>query len=227
MMLERNLTLWEAGELGREELLERNADAAPLVALFERLASFGAVSVPDPEVGWTALRDRLPEQLSERNGGERNGARRWFAKPLLAAAIVVGLTGGAALASPAVRHQLTKVWHSIQNVIARDHASVVAPPISGHLPTTPAGPTAASSNAGSGGDGIGQGSGQYQNDGKGDGSGGDQSSGGGDSQGSGGGGSSQDSNGGGSNGSGDQGSGDNQRDGGGLGDANGSGSGGQ
>ncbi len=178
MMLERNLTLWEAGELGREELLERNADAAPLVALFERLVSFGAVSAPHPEAGWAALRDRLPEQLSERNEDERNGARRWFAKPLLAAAIVVGLTGGAALASPAVRHQLTSVWHSIQNVIARDHASVVAPPISGHLPTTPAGPTAASPTAGSGGNGVGHGQGHHfafgpghQQSGKGQGSG--------------------------------------------------------
>ncbi len=120
MTLERNLAAWEAGELSRETLLHRNADAAPIVALFERLTAIAAEPVPDAGAGWAALVDRLPNRVADLS--ERR-TRRLLTRPLLAAAIVVGLTGVAAAASPQVRSGIARVWHGIEHVVVGGHVS--------------------------------------------------------------------------------------------------------
>ena len=84
-----------------------------ILDLHERLVEIGSEPVPYHESDWDQLRDSLPDRLPTRRVF---GAGR-LARPLIAASMVVGLTAGAAAASPTVRQQMVSVWHGIQHNI--------------------------------------------------------------------------------------------------------------
>ena len=69
--------------------------------------------MPYQESEWEQLRDSLPDRLPQRRvfGGGR------LARPFIAASMVVGLTAGAAAASPTVREHMVSIWHGIQHNI--------------------------------------------------------------------------------------------------------------
>ncbi len=124
---ERNLA--EPFEKNLERNLEKNLDknvdknllpgVAPELALVkmldlhERLVDIGSEPVPYHESDWDQLRDSLPDRLPTRRVF---GAGR-LARPLIAASMVVGLTAGAAAASPTVRQHMVSIWHGIQHNI--------------------------------------------------------------------------------------------------------------
>ena len=144
MSLEDDLARWEAGYLSREALiasyasneknraepLEKNLDKnlvpggdpestiVDVIDLHERLIDIGSEPVLYLESDWAELRDSLPDKLPRRRvfGGGR------LARPFIAASMVVGLTAGAAAASPTVREHMVSVWHGIQ------HIAVTTPP---------------------------------------------------------------------------------------------------
>ena len=102
-----------------EKTLERNVDKnavertlTQVLDLHERLVVLGSEPVPYKESDWVELRDSLPDRIQHRRvfGGGR------LARPLIAASMVVGLTAGAAAASPTVREHMVSVWHGIQHI---------------------------------------------------------------------------------------------------------------
>jgi hypothetical protein len=147
MSLQDDLARWEAGYLSREELiasyassernlaepfeknleknLERNLEKnlvpdvtdepalAKILDLHERLLVIGNEPVPYHESDWEQLRDSLPDRLPTR----RVFGTGRLARPFIAASMVVGLTAGAAAASPAVREQMVSIWHGIERNI--------------------------------------------------------------------------------------------------------------
>jgi hypothetical protein len=139
MSLHEDFANWEAGHLSREELiasyassdkngaepweknLEKNVNKnavertlTQMLDLHERLTDLGNEPVPYHESDWVQLRESLPDRIQHRRvfGGGR------LARPLIAASMVVGLTAGAAAASPTVREHMVSVWHGIQHIVA-------------------------------------------------------------------------------------------------------------
>src|SRR6185503_16187707 len=86
---------------------------AKILDLHERLADLGSEPMPYHESDWEQLRDSLPDRLPQRRvfGGGR------LARPFIAASMVVGLTAGAAAASPTVREHMVSIWHGIERNI--------------------------------------------------------------------------------------------------------------
>lgn len=145
MSLDDDLARWEAGSLSRDDLfaahtsdknlaepwdknlaknlqpnIDKNAierNLAGVLDLHERLTELGTAPVPYYESEWDELREKLPDRLPQRRvfGGGR------LARPLIAAAMVVGLTAGAAAASPTVRHHMISVWHDVQYLVGIDN----------------------------------------------------------------------------------------------------------
>ena len=109
MSLDGDLELWESGELSRQALMERGAEAEALLLLHDRLSALATEPVPDPTESWDALRERLPARLPRRRHG-------LLARPLLVAAVVVALTAAVAAAAPTVRHGLSGTWQGITHV---------------------------------------------------------------------------------------------------------------
>ena len=133
MSLLDDLGLWEAGELSRDELLERIAssdknldrnfgtrspvreqDVPSLLDLHERLTEIAAEPlVAYHESDWDRLRDDLPDRLPRL----RSRMARSVGRPLVAASLVVGLGAAAAAASPVIRDHVASAWHSIEHVV--------------------------------------------------------------------------------------------------------------
>ena len=83
-----------------------------ILDLHERLTAIGIEPVPYQGSGWDRLRDALPD----RDVRKRSRVSVLVARPLIAASMVVGLSGAAAAASPAVREQVITTWHRIERV---------------------------------------------------------------------------------------------------------------
>jgi hypothetical protein len=135
MSLDDDLARWEAGYLSREELiasyasneknlaepfeknLERNLvpelALVKMLDLHERLVDIGGEPVPYHESDWEQLRDSLPDRLPTR----RVFGTGRLARPFIAASMVVGLSAGAAAASPTVREHMVSIWHGIEHNI--------------------------------------------------------------------------------------------------------------
>jgi hypothetical protein len=122
MTLERDLALWDAGELERTELAARHPgeDVDSILSVFEQLSMAGSSEAGSDEDGWAALRRRLPDRSAERPAGRERATRhatragRMLRRPLIAAVAVVALSGAAAFAaSPVVR---TQVGHAVHHV---------------------------------------------------------------------------------------------------------------
>jgi len=205
MSLDDDLARWEAGYLSREELiasyassernlaepfeknLERNLERnlvpdvtdepalAKILDLHERLLVIGSEPVPYHESDWEQLRDSLPDRLPTR----RVFGTGRLARPLIAASMVVGLTAGAAAASPTVREHMVSIWHGIEHNIGlvddpsqvEDRAPITVSPhapggqaVGGPVGTTGPGnaggsPGQSGDNPGHGGDNPGNGGG--------------------------------------------------------------------
>ncbi|MGZ5300150.1 MAG: hypothetical protein ACXWDU_10820, partial [Actinomycetota bacterium] len=156
-----DLARWESGDLSRDGLLARHpandaSDMAMILDLHERLSMMTVEPVPYRDSEWERLRNALPERnllpernsLSERIARKRSRVSQLIARPLVAASMVVGLSGAAAAASPAVREQMLTTWHRIERTIGggNDHpATPLAPSAS---PTDRPTPSATQSPAG-------------------------------------------------------------------------------
>lgn len=116
------LQRWERGDLSSEELARQAPEAAQLTELFTRLQAYTTAEVPPVNGDWKSLSARLPDRATKRTRGAR-----WFARPLLAAAIVVGMTGAVALAGPQIGHQFGRVIDTIQGWVGRSHTAAVVP----------------------------------------------------------------------------------------------------
>jgi len=130
--LERDLARWERGELSMADLgLRHQGRAGGMVALYQRLTDIGAAPVPDLELGWERLRQRLPERpdvVHVRTVGPAFVLRRLVARPLVLAAALVLLGGavGYAAAPQTVNHRLTSIWQSVEDLF-RDEPGQVGP----------------------------------------------------------------------------------------------------
>jgi hypothetical protein len=211
-----DLGAWEAGELPLAEL-ERRHGAEPvrgITGLHEALSAVASAPVPDPAIGWTAVRERM----DVRRGSSRGRARRVVVGALVAAV----LSASAAFAAPGAFHAVVeRIGHGVHAVFGGNEGKSHAPapltrPTHGHDHRVGTGPNPNDPTPGSTGDTTGgsthaggsgeQGSGGDQGDGtQGSGSGGSDQQGSGDGGDQGGGGGSDQS--GGGSGSGGQGSG--------------------
>ena len=145
--LERNLD--KNLERNLEKNLERNLDKnlvpdvvpelalVKMLELHEQLVDIGSEPVPYHESDWEQLRDSLPDRLPTR----RVFGTGRLARPFIAASMVVGLTAGAAAASPTVREQMISIWHGIEHNIGLvddpsqvEHRSPIT--VSPHAPGT-------------------------------------------------------------------------------------------
>ena len=88
------------------------AALAAMLDLHEQLSTIGEEPVPYHESDWEQLKASLPDRITQRR---MFGTGR-VTRPLIAATMAVGLTAGAAAASPAVRERMVSVWHGIQRV---------------------------------------------------------------------------------------------------------------
>src|SRR5437763_93563 len=114
------LDRWERGELSTNDLSRMSPDAAALAELYSRLNTLSTEDhIPDVDAEWARLEPRLPERARTKS------ATRWLTRPLLVAAIVVGMTGAVAFADPQIGHQLGGVWSAIQGLTGHPKVSIV------------------------------------------------------------------------------------------------------
>jgi hypothetical protein len=113
------LQRWERGELSAEHLSRMDPEAASLAELFTRVSALSIEDhIPDVEAGWARLEPRLPDRVMP-----RAKVSRWLTRPLLAAAIVVGMTSAVAFADPQIGHQFGRVWSAIQSLAGHPQIS--------------------------------------------------------------------------------------------------------
>ncbi len=104
---------------------------AAMLDLHEQLSAIGEEPVPYHESDWEQLKASLPDRITQRR---MFGTGR-ITRPLIAATMAVGLTAGAAAASPAVRERMVSVWQGIQRIAlvgdpsAEQRRPSITPPI--------------------------------------------------------------------------------------------------
>ena len=104
---------------------------AEMLDLHEQLSAIGEEPVPYHESDWEQLKAGLPDRITQR----RVFGTGRITRPLIAATMAVGLTAGAAAASPAVRERMVSVWQGIQRIAlvgdpsAEQRRPSVTPPI--------------------------------------------------------------------------------------------------
>jgi large repetitive protein len=113
---DEDLSRWERGEISLTDLAARHPDqdVFGLASLYLRLATAGREPTPDPEDGWDAVRVGLLEPSPRRV----HPGRRWRARPVVAAAALVILTTGIALAVEPVRRGVTSFLREAAGVVA-------------------------------------------------------------------------------------------------------------
>jgi hypothetical protein len=112
---DEDLSMWERGEISLTELAARHPDqdVYGLAGLYLRLGAAGGEITPDPEEGWDAVRVGLldpPPRVSHR--GHRT------TRSVMAAAALLILTTGLALAVEPVRQRVTSFLQEAAGVVA-------------------------------------------------------------------------------------------------------------
>jgi large repetitive protein len=113
---DEDLSSWERGEISLTDLAARHPDqdVFGLAGLYMCLATAGREPTPDPEEGWDAVRVGLLEPSVRRF----HPGRRWRARSIMAAAALVILTTGIALAVEPVRRGVTSFLREAAGVVA-------------------------------------------------------------------------------------------------------------
>lgn len=127
--LATDLARWEAGTLSASELEQAHPheEIASLLAVHTGLSSLAAEPCPDPESGWAALRDRLPDHPIPLHRPASKRARRTIVAAVAAASLAGSSIAYAAGVEP-VRRGVDAIVDGVAGVFGGTSEQKPAPP---------------------------------------------------------------------------------------------------